>query len=138
MVQDLETYKTQGTIIRSKEQIILNEEKPTKYFFLQENQKQNKKHIKIIINEQRETLQENSEILKECKTHFQKIYKKQETCEKTQDKLLQNITKNITENQNTNFSGEIQISEIKEAIFNMENRKSPGIDRFYKHTHRII
>ena len=44
MVQDLETYKTQGTIIRSKEQIILNEEKPTKYFFLQENQKQNKKH----------------------------------------------------------------------------------------------
>ena len=96
------------------------------------------KNTKIIINEQRETLQENSEILKECKTHFQKIYKKQETCEKTQDKLLQNITKNITENQNTNFSGEIQISEIKEAIFNMENRKSPGIDRFYKHTHRII
>ena len=43
MVQDIETYKTQGTILRSKEQIILNEEKPTKYFFLQENQKQNKK-----------------------------------------------------------------------------------------------
>ena len=142
MIQDIETYKTQGTIIRSKEQIILNEEKPTKYFFLQENQKQNKKHIKIIINEQGETLQENLEILKECKNYFQKIYKKQETCEKTQDELLQNITKTITENQNTNLSREIQISEIKEAIFKMENGKSPGIDglpiEFYKHFFETI
>ena len=141
-VQDIETYKTQGTTIRSKEQIILNEEKPTKYFFLQENQKQNKKHTKIIINEQGETFQENSEILKECKNYFQKIYKKQETCEKTQDKLLQNIRKNITENQNTNLSGKIQIPEIKEAILNMENGKSPGIDGlpidFYKHFFEII
>ena len=63
MVQDIETYKTQDTIIRSKEQIILDEEKRTKYFFLQENQKQNKKHIKIIINdEQGKTLQENLKI----------------------------------------------------------------------------
>ena len=123
-VQNIETYKTQGTIIRSKEQIILKEENPTKYFFLQKNQKQNKKHIKIIINEQGETFQEKSKILKECKNYFQKIYKKQETCEKTQDKLLQNIRKNITENQNTNLSRKIQIPEIKKAIFNMENGKS--------------
>ena len=100
------------------------------------------KNIKIIINEQGETLQDNSEILKECKNYFQKIYKKQETCEKTQDKLLQNIRKNITENQNTNLSRKIQIPEIKEAIFNMENGKSPGIDglpiEFYKHFFETI
>lgn len=31
-----------GTIIRSKEKIILNEEKPTRYFFIHEKQKKQK------------------------------------------------------------------------------------------------
>ena len=44
-LNDLENYKTEGTIIRSKEKVILNEEKPTKYFYVQEKQKQTKKNI---------------------------------------------------------------------------------------------
>ena len=32
MLQDTEICKIEGTIIRTKEQIILNEEKPTTYF----------------------------------------------------------------------------------------------------------
>ena len=31
-LNDIENYKTEGTIIRSNEKTILNEEKPTKYF----------------------------------------------------------------------------------------------------------
>ena len=38
-LQDIENYKITGTII-SKEKIILNEEKPTKFFYAQEKQKQ--------------------------------------------------------------------------------------------------
>ena len=41
-LNDIENYKTEGTIIRSKEKVILNEEKPTKYFYSQEKQKQKK------------------------------------------------------------------------------------------------
>ena len=44
-LNDIENYKTEGTIIRSKEKVILNEEKPTKYFYVQEKQKQTKKNI---------------------------------------------------------------------------------------------
>ena len=33
-LEEIENYKKRGTVIRSKEKIILNEEKPTKYFFL--------------------------------------------------------------------------------------------------------
>ena len=43
-LEDIDDYKTNGAVIRSKEKIILNEEKPTKYFFLQEKQKQIKKN----------------------------------------------------------------------------------------------
>ena len=46
-LEDIDDYKTNGAVIRSKEKIILNEEKPTKYFFLQEKQKQIKKKHKI-------------------------------------------------------------------------------------------
>ena len=52
-INDIENYKTQGTIIRSKEMTIINEETPNKYFYLQEQQKQIKKHIKQLQNEKK-------------------------------------------------------------------------------------
>ena len=76
----------QGTIIRSKEQSIINEEIPNKYFYLREQQKQTKKHIKQLQNE-------NSEILKECTSFYQTIYTKQANCEETQIELPNKITK---------------------------------------------
>ena len=39
-LNEIENYTLTGTIIRSKEKIILNEEKPTKFFYSQEKQKQ--------------------------------------------------------------------------------------------------
>ena len=74
-MEDIHNYKTHGTIIRSKEIIILNEEKPTKYFFIQEKQKQTKKHIKSLQNQQEKILTTNIEILQECKDYFQNLYK---------------------------------------------------------------
>ena len=39
-LQDIDNYKISGSIIRSKEKIILDKKKPNKFFFDQENQKQ--------------------------------------------------------------------------------------------------
>ena len=78
----------------------------------------------------------NSEILKECKNYFQNLYTKQNTCEITQNLLLQHISNEITNEQNNKLTKQIEITEIKEAIRSMENDKSPGIDgipiKFYK------
>ena len=38
--QDIDNYKISGSIIRSKEKMILEQEKPNKFFFEQEKQKQ--------------------------------------------------------------------------------------------------
>ena len=62
-LNDIENYKTEGTIIRSKEKTILNEDKPTKYFYLQEKQKQTKKNITSLLDEKGEEIQKNTEIL---------------------------------------------------------------------------
>ena len=42
-LEDIQNYKKQGTIIRSKEKLILEQEQPNKYFFEQEKSKQKKK-----------------------------------------------------------------------------------------------
>ena len=39
-LQDIDNYKISGSIIRSKEKMILQQEKPNKFFFDQEKQKQ--------------------------------------------------------------------------------------------------
>ena len=135
-IDNIEHYKAQGTIIRSKERLIINEEKPTKYFYQQEKQKQAKKHIKELQNEKNKTLKTNLEILKECKNFYQKLYNKQKNCSETQKELLTNIPKLVQNNQNEKLIIPISKNELKEAIDQMENDKSPGIDgipiEFYK------
>ena len=56
--------------------MILNEEKPTKYFYLQEKQKQKKKNITRLIDDKDNILLKNTEILKECKNYYQQLYNK--------------------------------------------------------------
>ena len=135
-LQDIENYKTTGTIIRSKEKIILNEEKPTKFFYAQEKQKQIKKTIQKLIDKEENVLQTNEEILNECKNFYQNLYTKSKTCQITQNLLLQKVDSKISLEKNQILTKPIEISEIKLAIENMENNKSPGIDgipaEFYK------
>ena len=62
-LNDIENYKNEGTIIRSKEKTILNEEKPTKYFYSKEKQKQTKKHLTRLLDDKGKVLLKNTEIL---------------------------------------------------------------------------
>ena len=50
-IDNIENYKMHGTIIRSKEMLIINEETPNKFFYLREQQKLAKKQIKQLQNE---------------------------------------------------------------------------------------
>ena len=135
-LNDIENYKTEGTIIRSKEKTILNEDKPTRYFYLQEKQKQTKKNITSLLDEKGEEIQKNTEILNQCKQFYQKLCNSQNTCKMTQNHLLQHIKPKISDLQNQKLTKQIEISEIQQAIQSMKNGKSPGIDgipiEFYK------
>ena len=111
-IDEIDNYKNRGTIIRSKEKIVLNEEKPTKYFFSQEKQKQNKKHITCLKNDTGKLLKKNSEILKECTKFYQTLYTKQNTWQTMQNKLLENILPKVSESQNLKLSQKIQITEM--------------------------
>ena len=79
--------------------MILNEEKATKYFHSQEKQKQLKKSINKLIDNEDNILQNKTDILNECKKFYQNLYNKQKTCQTTQNQFLQNLNSKISENQ---------------------------------------
>ena len=136
-IEDIENYKAQGTIIRSKERAIVNEEKPTKYFYQQERQNQAKKTNKIT-PKRKKLNTTNLEILKECQKFDQKLYNKQNSGIQTQKvtkkllkpyhEIIKTISKSVQTNQNEKLIKPINKNELKEAINQMENDKSPGID----------
>ena len=125
-----------GSVIRSKEKLIVNKEIPNKMFYQTEKRNQTKKQIITLQNEQNKTLTNNHEILKECHNYYQQLYKKQNNCKLTQQQLLTNIPKLVATNQNKQLTKPIQKSELKQAIEQTENEKLPGIDgipiEFYK------
>ena len=86
-IDDIENYQKMGTVIRSKEKLIVNEEIPNKFFYQTEKVKQTKKQIITLQNEQNKTLTNNHEILKECHNYYQQLYKKQNNCKLTQQQL---------------------------------------------------
>ena len=90
-LDDIENHRIQGTIIRTKIKLIINQEKSSKYFYQQEKQKQLKKQIKLLTTDSNKILQTGLQILKECKKFYQNIYRTFQTCKKTQNQLLQNI-----------------------------------------------
>lgn len=79
-LQDVDNYKITGSIICSKEKLVLEQEKPGKFFFDQEKQKQKSKTIKQlqkeITNNETKPITMDYEILTFCKTFFSNLYTK--------------------------------------------------------------
>ena len=68
-LQDIDHYKISGSIIHSKEKMILEQEKPNTFFFDQEKQK-TIKQLQRIENDKIITLTNDFQILNYCKKFF--------------------------------------------------------------------
>ena len=99
---------------------IINEETSNKYFYLQEQQKQAKKHIKQLQNEKNEIIKTNSGGLKECRLFYQNIHSKQQNCEETQNEILNKLSNSIEKEQNEQLTKLTNKNELKQAISQMK------------------
>ena len=122
-----------GTIIRSREKTILNEDRPTKYFYLQEQVRQNKGHITEVhtLDEEGEiqnTYLTDKEILEILKEHYTHLYSTKQTDDYTRTELLESTTLQLTEEQKREMDKPITLQEIKNAVLDMETNRSPGPD----------
>ena len=89
-----------------------------------------------------EIIKTNSEILKECRIFYQKLFTKQENCVETQNEILNKLPTSMENEQNEYLTKLINKNELKQAIFPMQNDKSPGIDgipvEFYKTFYKTL
>ena len=144
-IQELHIQKQLGTLIRSREKTILNEEKPTKYFYLQEKQRQSKQHITElhVTNETKiHIYKDKTNIMHTLHSYYHKHYTKQETDPTNQQQFLETITNPLTEEQRNKLEEPITITEIKHTIQSTESNKTPGHDgipvEFYDTFHTTL
>ena len=81
--------------------------------FFTRKTKTNKKSITRVIDDKGKMLLKNTKILHECKNYYQKLYKKQKTCQMAQKELLQNVKTKISNIQNQKLKKQMEISEIE-------------------------
>ena len=130
-LQNLQNQKQKGVQIRSREKVILNEEKPTKFFYIKEQQQQQKKTIqKLKITENNRTVEitENKDILQTIHQFFTEVYATKPTDKTLQTEFLQCINSKLDEPAKQNLDKPITQDELKLTIQNTDTNKSPGID----------
>ena len=138
--QDLEISQNEidnGVIVRSREKMLLNEEKPTRFFYQQEQTRQMKKQITKLYNpEIHQTTTDTATIQKTLHNYYEQLYEKRDTDITLQNDLLQHIDLTLDDDDREALEKPITRSELLSTIQDTEGNKSPGIDglpiEFYK------
>ena len=134
-LHELERNNGRGTLIRSREKNLLNNEQPSKYFYYQELKKQVRKKItKLQITQENDNkgdinyTTDSREIQIEIWRHYTDIYSKHPTCPKAQQQLLQQVHKTIPHAEALKIDQPIQTEELTQTIQQMELNKTTGKD----------
>ena len=96
--------------------MILEPEKPNKFLFDQEKQKQKQKttnQLETIENHKIITFTNDFQILKYCINLFSDLYTKTQTNAKIQEKLLNSLKAKITNEDNKTLTQQITFAELK-------------------------
>ena len=123
---------------RTKLQYTEEGEKSTRYFYSLENQQKTRQTIKLLTKNNLDMITETQDILTETHAFYKNLYTAQQTDPTKQDEFL-NIE---TPNDRNSCEGHITENELKLALKQMENNKSPGLDglstNFYKYFWPIL
>ena len=134
------SYKTQGSIIRSRTRWYNEGEKNTKYFFGLEKRHYNSKTIRNLKIDNNTVLNTDQEILNEARRFYQTLYTSNNCSsqEITGEDLLfqQNNQCKISDDERKLCEGLLTAPECLESLKAMESNKTPGTDgitaEFYK------
>ena len=128
--------KSHGAQVRSRVQWFEEGEKPSSYFHNLEKRKGKEKSWDKIVNNCGEIVFGTDEILKVQKDFFKTLYTSQGTDQNLQDRFCDSIDKKLSLNERQMLDKDIDFLELRQALCQMKNNKSPGPDglivEFYK------
>jgi hypothetical protein len=133
-LEDLQRYKVQGIMIRSRAKFVEAGERNTKYFLNLEKHNQNIKNIKCLIDENGTTITQANKILDE-QVHFYKALYMETDPERhlkleNEYFLSGNLLPKLTEYSKSLCDQELTLEECGQALKQLPNNKSPGSDGF--------
>ena len=131
-LEELRDIKLKGAFIRSRSQMISQEEKPNKLFLNLENNNFISKNIKELINSKDIKITEPKAILEEMRVFYEQLHTKREVG-KVEDSIFNNYIDNLNKLNNDESSksdSDITINELYDQVFSTKNNKSPAPDGF--------
>ena len=129
LLKAIEDRNVEGAIIRSREQWLEFGEKPTKYFYHLEKQRQTRNSInELRVGDQ--TVTSHNNILTACRDFYVNLYTAKPVDLKCQDWLLNQLDTALTSEDKEKCEGALTLSECYEALSQMQTNKSPGADGF--------
>ena len=132
-LESIRVEKLKGHIIRSRVQWLTEEERPSQYFCSLEAKSYTEKTVKKVISHNGKVITNQKKILEEIRLFYANLFD-------NKDDLLQidkirhlpesyNIPK-LCDTKAASLEGKLTLAEISNALKNMKNNKSPGIDGF--------
>ena len=132
-LNNIRKHKMQGILVRSRAQIIEDDEKPTKFFCNLEKHNYSSKIIPKLVMDDGKTITDQFEILNETKIFYENLY----SCRDSQltdinlYDILQNVDVNTLSIEDSNaIEGPIKYEEASHVLKAMSNNRSPGSDGF--------
>ena len=133
--------KLKGALIRSKCEILTNNENPSSNFLRMEAKNSKKIIIKNVKNETGTLTKNTNETLQACEIYYRKLYHYEEIDEDIANDFT-NCLPQVPRDMVNMCDRYISLMELFEALINMKNGKSPGSDglpaEFYKHFWYLI
>ena len=130
VLNEMNIQRLQGSLIRSKAYLLDNKEQPSTFFFRKELSKGKKKLICKIIKDDDTVCEDNDSISKCFHEFYSKLYSKEQV-DLPPRKYIENLS-HVDPDLNDDIGNAISVDEIKDALSQMENNKSPGPDGLSK------
>ena len=117
-----------GVVVRSREQHLLNEDRPSHFFFHQEQFLQKRKHITQIQSPEGVLLTESVPVLTTIRGFYQTLYTRRITSTASQTHFLSQLSATVPPALAVQLDSPITSDELRSTINQMNTNKSPGID----------
>ena len=112
-------------------------EKSSRYFFSLEKQRKADHTIKVLTKDNMDTLTDPHDLLRETHDFYTNLYSAESCDESARSLFLDVHFPKLTQEASASCDDRLTEEDLREALFSMENNKSPGVDglstNFYRH-----
>ena len=130
---EIRKEKMQGVLIRSRANIIENDEKPSAYFCKLESYKFASKIIPKVQKDNGQIITNQHEILDEAKKYYETLYSAR-TLDSDNIDLKEELNNcsytTLNREESRSLDGSLTLTELTKSLKNMSNNRSPGSDGF--------